>query len=268
MNFESTNDFLTQTFSNSFTSFLESFISFIPNFIFGVLIVLVGWLLGGLIGKASLQMVRILKISKMLRSIGVDHFVERAGFTFRPGVFVGRFLQWLVVIISVMGALDIMGLAKVNAFLGKIIGYIPSLLVVVLILILASAVAEMLRKMVARSAMAARVEFAGLLGSVVKWSVLVLAILASLFELGIAPTFVQTLFTGFVVAVSLAVGLAFGIGGYPHAQEFIGALKKQFKKENSPDHYDIKRSKKEVKEETPEVEIDEEDLKRSLQDNS
>ncbi len=265
MNFESTNDILAQTFSNSFTSFLENFIGFIPNFIFGVLIVLIGWLIGGLIGKAGSQLFRIFKISKALKNIGVDHFIERAGFVFKPGIFVEKFLQWLIVIVALMGAFDLMGLSQVNTFLGKIIGYIPSLLVVVLILIIASTVAEILRKMVARSAMAARVEFAGILGSIVKWSVLVLAILASLFELGIAPTFIQTIFTGFVVAVSLALGLSFGIGGYPHAQEFIGTIRKQFKKENHPDHYDIKTPKNDIKEESSDAELDEDELKRSLQ---
>ena len=268
MNFESTNDLLTRTFSNSFTGFLENIITFIPNFIFGVLIVLIGWFIGGLIGKAGLQLVRILKVSKMLKNIGVDRLFERAGFVFKPGIFIGKFLQWLVVIIALMGAFDLMGLSKVNVFLSKVIGYIPSLFVVVFILVIASTVAEILRKMVVRSAMAARVEFAGVLGAIVKWAVLILAILASLFELGIAPTFIQTVFTGFVVSVSLALGLAFGIGGYPHAQEFIGALKKQFKRENDPDLYEIKTPKKAFVKKQEDEELDEEDLKRSLQKDS
>lgn len=267
MNLESTNEILAQTFSNSFTRFLESFISFIPSFIFGVLIVLIGWLIGGLVGKVGMQFVRIFKITPLLRNVGVDHFVEKAGFVFKPGVFVGKFLQWIIVVIALMGAFDLVGLSKVNTFLGRIIGYIPSLLVVVVILVIASTVAEILRKMVVQSAMAARVEFAGVLGSAVKWSVLVLAILASLFELGIAPTFIQTLFTGLVAAATLALGLSFGIGGYPHAQEFIGTLKKQFQKQNNPHHYEpLEKKKESVVDDVNE--IDEDDLKRSLQKES
>ena len=51
------------------------------------------------------------------------------------------------------------------------------------------------------------------LGHVAKWSIWVFAILAALFQLGIAPALVQTLFMGIVVAAALATGLAFGLGG-------------------------------------------------------
>ena len=39
--------------------------------------------------------------------------------------------------------------------------------------------------------------------------------------MGIAGAFIQTLFTGFVVAVSLALGLSFGLGGQEAASRAI-----------------------------------------------
>ena len=111
--------------------------------------------------------------------------------------------------------------------------------------------------------MAARVEFPGVVGSITKWTVLILAVLASLLELGIATVFIQTLFTGFVVAVALALGLSFGIGGYPHAQEFIGSVRRQFHEENNPEHYPEKN--KPTEKDVKVVEnLDDEELKRDL----
>lgn len=264
MNFESINMFLTQTFSNSFAQFLESLILFIPKFVIAVFIVLVGWFFGGLIGKAGAQLVRVLKISRFLKNIGLDRLTERMGIAFKPRYFVGKFLQWLVVVIALMGAFDLIGLSQVNNFLGRVIAFIPSILVVLFILIIASALGEFLRKVVVKSAMAARVEFAGVIGSVAKWTIMILAILAALFELGIAATFIQTIFTGFIVTVSLALGLAFGIGGYPHAQEFIGSLKKQFKQENNPDLYVVSQALKTTKHQEDD-QLNEDELKRDLQ---
>ena len=60
-----------------------------------------------------------------------------------------------------------------------------------------------------------------------KWSVLVFAFLAALLQLGIVPSLIQTLFTGFVAALTLAIGLSFGLGGKEVAAEFLGKLKKE-----------------------------------------
>jgi len=46
-----------------------------------------------------------------------------------------------------------------------------------------------------------------------------------LFQLGVAAAFVQTLFTGVIVALALAFGLSFGLGGQDAASKYIDKLK-------------------------------------------
>ena len=53
---------------------------------------------------------------------------------------------------------------------------------------------------------------ARMLGTVTSYLVMVVAILASISELGIAQAFITTLFTGFVASIAIALGLAFGLG--------------------------------------------------------
>ena len=45
-------------------------------------------------------------------------------------------------------------------------------------------------------------------------------------QLNVATAFVQTLFTGIVIAISLAIGLAFGLGGQEAAARYIEHLRK------------------------------------------
>ena len=53
----------------------------------------------------------------------------------------------------------------------------------------------------------------------------VFAVLAALNQLGVATAFVQTLFTGVVVAVSLALGLSFGLGGQDAAARYLDKVR-------------------------------------------
>ena len=92
------------------------------------------------------------------------------------------------------------------------------------VLLAAALIADAMQSIVTGSAKAADIKSANFLGSVTKWAIWVFAILMALYQLGVAAAFVQTLFTGFVVAISLASGLAFGLGGKDSAKKLLDKL--------------------------------------------
>ena len=77
--------------------------------------------------------------------------------------------------------------------------------------------------------MAAGVKSANLLGSVTKWAIWIFAVLMALFQLNIGGPLIQALFNGFVVALSLAFGLSFGLGGQQAAAGFIETVRHEIK---------------------------------------
>jgi small-conductance mechanosensitive channel len=68
---------------------------------------------------------------------------------------------------------------------------------------------------------------ANFLGTVAKWGIWIFTILIALSQMGVAGAFIQTLFTGFVVAVSLALGLSFGLGGQDAARDTIHKVREE-----------------------------------------
>jgi small-conductance mechanosensitive channel len=121
----------------------------------------------------------------------------------------------------------VLHLSQVTVFLKDILNYLPQVIVAVLILIAAGMVADAMKKIVLSSAMTAGVSSAGFLATVTKWVIWVFAILVALSQLGIASGFVQTIFTGLVVALSLGLGLAFGLGGQEAASKVIDKVSKE-----------------------------------------
>lgn len=228
---------LNGALQESFRGVLEGVITFLPNLIIAFLLIVVGWLIGLAFSKVVEQLIRLTKVGELLKNTGFKDALNRIGLGFNPGKFIGSLVKWFIFIIFLITAFDILGLSQVNEFLTFLTGYIPKIIGAALILITSGVIAEFLKKIVVASARAANIDFAGVLGSLVKWFVLITAILTALFELGIAATFIQTAFTGFVVSVSLALGIAGGVGGYPHVNEFIGDIKNRFKKENIKEHY-------------------------------
>lgn len=227
MAFESLKVALTDAFSSLLTGVIE----FIPRLLVAVIIIILAWVIGAAISKFISQIFRILKIDSALEAAGAKQLVHKAGFNLNSGLFVGELVKYFVVVVSFMAVFSILGLSDVNLFLqGIVLGYLPQVIVAVLILVVAIVLSEVMRKTVVAAAKAAGIHKAGLLGSMTKWSIWVFAILAALFQLNIAATFIQTLFTGIVVAFSVALGLAFGLGAKDTAREIVEDIRAEIKR--------------------------------------
>lgn len=212
----------------SFSQLLSSAIGFIPNFLFAVIIFVIGWFIGSLLGRVVAQAIRAIKVDQALRSAGVDDVVRRAGYDLDSGAFVGALVKWFVIIVFLMAALTVLNLTAVTLFLNQIvISFLPAVIVAVLILLVAAVIAEVAQGIVVGAARAAGIRSAGFAGAVTKWAIWAFAIIVALSQLGIATQYFQTLFMGIVVALSLAFGLAFGLGGQDAAARFIERTRDQ-----------------------------------------
>jgi small-conductance mechanosensitive channel len=219
--------------SRSFEDVLAGVISFVPNLVIALLIILLGWVVGAALSKIVEQIVKSIRLDKALASAGLDSVVLKSGFKLNSGKFLGELVKWFTIVVFLITAFDILGLQQVNLFLsGVVVGYIPQVIAAVLILLVAVIIAEALQKTVSASAKAADIKSANFLGSVTKWAIWIFASLAALVQLGIGAIFIQTLFTGVVVALSVAFGLAFGLGGRDAAAQTIEKMKKEISDKN------------------------------------
>lgn len=187
---------------------------FIPTLFIAVVIFAIGWVLASLVEKLIETLFKTLKVDALLKSAGLEDVVERAGHKLNSGRFVGSLVKWFVIVVFLIASFDVLGLSQVNNFLKDVVlSYLPQVIVAVLVLMVAVVIADAMQRLVVGSAKAAHVRSAHLLGVITKWSIWIFAILTALYHLGIAPALIQTVFMGIVVAVALAVGLSFGLGG-------------------------------------------------------
>jgi hypothetical protein len=216
-------DVLTSSFQNLF----YGLVAFLPNLLAALVIFVIGWLIGAGLSRVVAQVIGSLRVDQALRAAGVDRVVERAGWKLNSGAFLGMLVKWFFIIVFLVAALDVLGLTEVTIFLRAVVlGYLPQVIVAVLILLVAAVVAEAAQKVVSGSASAAHLRSANFLGALARWSIWVFAILAALDQLGVTP-FVQTLFTGVVVALALAFGLSFGLGGQAAAARYIDKMREE-----------------------------------------
>ena len=215
----------------SFNSLLASTVNFVPSLIFAIIIFVVGWFIGSFLGRIVAQAIRAIKVDQALRSAGMGDLVSRAGYSLDSGAFLGALVKWFVIIVFLMWALQVLALTPVTLFLQEVvIGFLPQVIVAVLIVLIGAVIAEVTQNIVTGSARAAGIRSAGFAGAIARWSIWVFAIAVALSQLGIGAQYFQTLFMGIVVALALAFGLSFGLGGQESAARFLDRMREEIRK--------------------------------------
>ena len=232
---------LIQTWADVFTRALQDIgteiIGFTPKLFVALVIFVLGWVFGVILGRVVAQIIKTIKVDNALREAGLEEVFNKAGFTLDSGKFLGGLVKWFVIVIFLVPTLEVLQLEQVNEFLrDDVLTYLPNVIAAVLILLIAALIAEVLQRIVAGSAKAADIRSAHFLGNVARWSIWLFAILAAFAQLNVATAFVETLFQGIVIALSLAVGLSFGLGGQEAAARYIDHLQDDMRHRH--DHHD------------------------------
>lgn len=200
-------------------------LAIVPQIVLALLLVVLGVIIGSGIGRLLERGMNRLPVAHAFESAGIAQLIARSGHTLDAGALLGRLIEWFIVLVFIVAALDVLKLDQVNVFLRDVaLSYLPHVIVAVLILLAAALLADFVHKTVAGTARAASVSSPHMLGMVARTAIWAFAILAALHELRVAPAFTEILFTGVVVAFSIALGLSFGLGGRDAAARYLEKL--------------------------------------------
>ena len=207
----------------------QGFLAFIPNLIGAIIVFIIGWFIAGGIGKIVAEILNRLKFNQIFETGAWRKALEKAELKVNAAEFIGAIVKWILIIVFLMAAVEILGLAQFAGFLNSVLGYLDNVVVAALIFVVAVVVADILAKVMVATVEGARFEYSHVAGEIVRWSIWIFAILAILHQLGVAPPLIETLFTGLVAILVISVGIAFGLGGKDVAAEILQNLRKRLK---------------------------------------
>jgi len=115
-----------------------------------------------------------------------------------------------------------------------VVGYLPNVVLAVLIFVVAALIADILEKIVVVAVAGSKFPYSEAAGAVVKWAIWIFAIFAILERLIPEPNIFQFLFNtfiqGIIYMIVIAVGIAFGLGGKDTAADILKDIRKKITK--------------------------------------
>ncbi|MBI2669799.1 MAG: hypothetical protein HYX20_01465 [Candidatus Yanofskybacteria bacterium] len=199
---------------------------FLPRLVAAIVVFLVGWLVAVLVAKLVWHIVRLVRLDRALESVGFKKVWERSGYKLNSPFFFYELVKWFFIVVFLMAATDILGLMQVAEFLRSVVGYLPNVFIAAFVLLIGVLVARFLEGLVRGSVKAAQLASANFLGSLAKWAIIIFSLLVALSQLMVAGEIIRIVIMGVVAGSAIAFGLAFGLGGRAHAEEWIGKMRR------------------------------------------
>jgi len=199
-----------------------------PIFWAGVVFI-VGVIVAHWIGALTVGFLNRIKLSQLLRRLGTEDALSKIDSRLNAPKFFGGIVRWFFIVLFMMASSEILGLHQLSQFLERIISYFPNIFISALIFLVALFMTDFSQKIVIGTLEEERITYSRLLGRIIRWAIWFFAILAILYQLQITPSLILAAFIGMVTTVSLAVGIAFGLGGKDLAAKILKELEEKFK---------------------------------------
>lgn len=189
----------------------------LPELLAAGLILLCGYFVARQLEKWVDRMLKKLDFNRVAEAGGLREAVDRTGAHLDPVHAVGKLIFWLVMLMVILLASAALGLESINQMFSIMLGFIPTLISAIVVVILGIVIGEFVRGLILASA--GGVEGVPTLANVAKGTVVTVAVFMALQQLGVAEEIITSAFTLMVGSLALAFGLAFGFGNMALAGE-------------------------------------------------
>ncbi len=192
----------------------DKFIVAVPGLIAAIIVLLVGYILGRILGYVAKKIIEHAKvmeflkqkvsIQKVLGNMDVPHVAE-------------AMVKWYVFVLFLPAAAELVKIMSLSNFLYALALWVPNLIAAIVIafagLIIGLYVAEIIRKTKAHGAEA--------VAQIANGLIVLLTLITALDQVGVKTDIIKQSFAIILMGIMLAFGLAFGLGGQKDATEII-----------------------------------------------
>lgn len=194
--------------------------AFLPRVLLAILILIIGWLLAKAVRFAIVRSLRAMNFNIVTEKAGIEHFLRQGGSDLDTIRVLGGLVYWLVLLAALMIAFNSLDLAYVTELIGRIVLFVPKVIVAVVVLVFGAYFARFVSSALIAYLRNIGVHEAAIVGRLALYAIMVFVILIAIDQLGLGDIVRQT-FLILIAAIGFALALAFGLGGQRRAADLI-----------------------------------------------
>jgi len=194
-------------------AFLTQIGAFLPRLALAVVVVIAGWLVAKVARFAVARGLRAINFNVLTERAGIDGFLAQGGLrSDTTGIF-AALVYWLVVLAALVIAFNSVGLTYITDLLGKVVLFVPKVIVALLIVTFGAYFARFVANAVITYCKNVGIRDAALLGTIAQYAIMAFVALIALDQVDVGGEIVRESFLVILAGAVFALALAFGLGG-------------------------------------------------------
>lgn len=214
---------------------VNTLIGFVPRLIVAIIVLLSGIIVGNWLKSLIKSLLNAMNFASIAKGSALEKFLTKAEIKVKVEEILGEAVRLIIIYIFLIAAVNTLGLTTVSQFLSTILNYTPKIISAIFILVLGVIAAGFVESVVKGALVGFDVATGRLMGKISSYALVIFSALVAIGELGIAESFINTLFIGFIATLSLGMGLAFGLGAKDLVAQMLADWYRKVKREIKPD---------------------------------
>lgn len=213
--------FFRERLPQAFNTYAGAFIDRLPALLTGVFVLGLGYLLANGIRWAVCR-VGERTLDPLAQRSGLDRVVARFG-GFTAARLVGSIVWWLVILLVILGASEVMGLSLVSRAVEKAFSYLPILLTALSIFVLGIWGSDKVSRLVSQLGNVVELSSGRVVGRILAGILIVFASITALNVAGVDTSLITTNIQIILAGVLLAFGVAYGFAARDVLSNILGS---------------------------------------------
>lgn len=203
---------------------LAKFASAIPNVVGAIIVILVGWVISKLVSKALQKVFEGVKIDRFGEKINETEFATKANLKIKLSSFLAKLVYYLLQLIFIMAATDVLGMPVVSEMVSDLITYLPRLLSALVLFVLGIYLAEFVKNIVLAATNSLGIPSGKIISNFIFYLIFLTLTISALAQASIETSLITSNLTVILGGVILAFAIGYGFASRDTMANFLASF--------------------------------------------
>ena len=202
-------------------------ITVLPAIGLALVVLFAGWAVARLVRKVAIRVFKLARVNDLAERAGIEDFLVQGGVKYTTATLLADAVYWLLLLGIFIAVLDGLGVKGAGDLVGRLVNFVPSVVLAVVILLFGTLAARIVGGLVSSYLNNIGSPAADGIGAIARYAMIMFVVFMAAEQLAIRTEVLVSAFQIAFSAFCLALALAFGLGGRDWAARlFARYLKK------------------------------------------
>jgi len=202
----------------------SQFAGALPNLIGALLVAVFGWLAAKIVAKALEKIFQKIKIDRLAERLNKTDFVSKANIKIVPSKLFAKIIHYILVLIFLMAATEVLQMSVVSAMMADLISYIPKLLSALILFVIGILLADFIKNITLTTCNSLGIPSANVIANFVFYLIFLTLTISALKQASIATELISANLTIILGGVILAFSIGYGFASRDLMSNFLASF--------------------------------------------